>query len=76
MKPWVIHCVAHYMARIIEENMDEDGNIDFISNVALHSIFGDVPEYARADVYIKLLEMLHERGIEFAPEQAQNFELN
>ena len=76
MKPWIIECVAYYMAGVIIENMDEQGEIDYMTHVTLYSIFGDVAEEYRGAVYARLIEMLDARGTGFTPQQAQRFDLN
>ena len=70
MNPWVIHSVAYFMADVVEAGMNDDQELNFMAKVTLNSIFGDVPEEYRGTVYIKFLDILTDRGVEFGNEQA------
>ena len=70
MNPWIIHSVAYFMSDVVEAGLDDDGNLNFMAKVTLNSIFGDVPEEHRGTVYIKFLDILVDRGVEFGNEQA------
>ena len=76
MKPWIIECVAYYMAGVIIENMGDKGEIDYMTHVTLYSIFGDVAEEYRGVVYARLMEMLDADGTRITPQQVQKFELH
>lgn len=71
------HSTAYFLADIVEAGLTDEQTISENCWNLLKEVFGDVPVMDRADVYIRLLDILHARGVELdMPDIAQGVSVN